>query len=234
MIDDVPNQCCILTFEDIKQSIEDKRGEVADAYRTELEQRATISRDEFLEIQECTAGDPVEFQRLMTAIVDDKLRSLAQQIAEIFINTLVWNALEDNISMMHYTSILYFDLRGIGYKKFDRTLVKLNKRAEPMPDADGNMPSKRRGKRDMPRLMFAEIADLNESQLKEIDKLKKRRQHIPEQLAALEKFLFVKRLVRQFLVFEADQATLFDDYRVDRSHKEWLFNAYNYCRREAV
>ena len=37
MIDDVPSQCCKLTLEDVKQSIKNKRDEVADAYRTELE-----------------------------------------------------------------------------------------------------------------------------------------------------------------------------------------------------
>ena len=29
MIDHVPNQCCQLTFEDVKQTLEDKRGEIA-------------------------------------------------------------------------------------------------------------------------------------------------------------------------------------------------------------
>ena len=49
--------------------------------------------------------------------------------------------------------------------------------------------------------------------------------------AAVDKFMFVTKLVKDAPVSTEDQVKLFDDFQVDDKHKQWLFHAYNACRR---
>ena len=227
MIDEVPNQSCKLTFDDVKLSLEDKREEIINTYRKELERHAVVTRDEFFDLKEKYKDDANKLMEMMENIIKRKMWSPALHTPEILFNSLVWNRLENNLSIIHYTSILYFYLKQEGYLRFDRIPVHLKK-----DEIDSDKP-KRRGKRDMPRLLFAEIADLNHDEYEKIDNLKRKGKHTQEQLAALEKYLFVDRLIQKHHVSIGDQAALFDDFRVNREHKTWLFNAYNICRRDA-
>lgn len=180
----------------------------------------TTSNSLLKDIMEEYGDDTAGAIAAIKEIVEEAATSPALKAPEILRETLAYNKLENDLHHMHLRGFFYDCLGKEGYEVGERRDVEIDLEAQAAPTV-----------RDSAEHTFASLplitADTNE------EYINKRKKHTDTTFtnAAVDKFMFVTKLVKDTPVSSEDQAKLFDDFQVDDKHKQWLFHAYNACRR---
>lgn len=220
MIDDLPTRVCVSSLEAADHALERRRKEMEDVYEEIMTNHNSTPNWMLKDIMEEYSGDAAGALAAITELIEEAAKSPALQAPEILRQTLAFNKLENDLHHMHLRGFFYDALAKEGYDVVERRNVEVDAEQASALTA-----------RDMVEHSFASLplitAETNE------EYINKRKKHTDTTFtnAAVDKFMFVNKLVKEAPVSAEDQEKLFDDFQVDDKHKQWLFHGYNICRR---
>ena len=220
MIDDLPTRSCVTNLDLARRALEQRRKELEVVYEEIVMNHDQTPNWYLKKLLEEHANDPVALQEALSRVLEQSAKSPTLQAPKILLETLAYNKLENDLHHMHLRGFFYDCLHKEGFESVQRKDVILEEGQQSRNIA-----------RETTEHTFDSLPLISlETHVEYVNK-KKKHTDTTYTNAAVDKFMFVTKLVKDAAVSAQDQQALFDDFQVNDQHKEWLFHAYNACRR---